>query len=158
MILTEPSFEILESITEAGWAGKDSFGVRLSDVYQINACNHVYSGTITHEGTEYGFVVESGDRNGTMVREWGLSENVGTYEPKPVEPLTFIPKNWATLSPAMKGVYKVWRKEIWFVEMEKSYNYDRHFQPGCVIESHYKSLAAKKGLEVGHLSDIGLKC
>lgn len=152
--MIEPTYEMLEAITDAGWADEDRHGVHISDIHTINACNHVYSGTINQDGIEYGFVIESGDRNGTMVREWGLSEDVSTYEPEPVEALTFIPINWATLSPQMKKVYYQWRKEDWFTEKVNGYNYDRHFQPGCVTENHYKEWASKKGMEPGYLSDL----
>jgi hypothetical protein len=39
--------------------------------------------------------------------------------------------------------------------MERSYNYDRHFQPGGKIENHYRDKADKRGLRIGYLSELG---
>lgn len=154
-----PSDEVLERIADAHWNQKHaaSYGVKFFDIYQHNACNHTLSGNIDVDGKEYGFIIESGDRNGTVVHAWGDPEDVGVFEhPKPEEPLTFVPKDrmLAFNNPNMFNVYLSWREEGWFKEKERNYAYDRHFQPGGKIEKYYREWAATKSMEVGLFSDI----
>lgn len=152
-MLTEPTFEMLELIADVSWNGKDFGGVTIHDTHTINACNHIYSGNILHDGISYGFVIESGDINGTKIHEWGLSDDIGTYEPEPPgEQLTFIPDG--ELTDTKLKIYKYWRRESWFKEMVGKYIYDKHFQPGNVTETYYRNWAKSKGLTVGYLSDI----
>lgn len=155
--------EALERIADASW-GWSSYknkerinGVWISDVHTINACNHVYSGNVLIDGTDYGFIIESGDRVGTEIREWGLADDVGTYDPgPPPEPLRLVPRDdnlWCD-RPAMFAVYAAWRKEKWFEDLERNYNYDRHFAPGGKTETYYRSKAEARGLKYGYLSDM----
>lgn len=161
LALKEPTYEALEEIANAQWSLGSREGasgpVTLLDVQQHNACNHTLSGTIRLGDEIYGFIIDSGDWAGTVVRAWGDPEEVGVAdEPEPQEPRTFLPRNPALFheSPAMWSVYLAWRKEPWFREMERSYNYDRHFQPGGKIEGHYRDKAGKRGLVSGYLSDL----
>jgi len=153
----EPSESALERIADAMWNGRQGEGIVFLDVHQHNACNHTLSGTIDVAGVVHGFIIESGDWNGTVVLGWGDPEDVGTYqEPAPGEPLTFVPCDefMAFDRPAMFGVYLLWRKEPWFKEQVSGYLYDRHFAPGGKTESHYREWASKKGLKVGLFSAI----
>lgn len=158
--LQEPTDNALERICDAHW-NKSGEGVKFLDIHQHNACNHTLSGTIDVDGVVYGFIIESGDRNGTVVRAWGDPEDVGTYDPGPPPELrTFIPRD-----PKMHDVnstnfqlYLLWRKEQWFKEKERAYNYDRHFQPGRLIEGHYRGWAEKKGMTTGYLSSLPEDC
>lgn len=148
-----PSDEILEYICDAQWNGGKGEGIHFIDIYQHNACNHTLSGTIDVDGTKYGFIIDNGDLGGTVVREWGLADDVGTYKPEPPgEPLTFVPSG--VLNAGLLKVYHLWRKEAWFKEKERGYLYDRHFAPGCATEKHYREWAAKKGMKIGLLSDV----
>lgn len=154
--MEQPTAETLERIADAQWNGSGK-GIVFSDIYQHNACNHTLSGTIDIDGKVYGFVIDSGDWNGTVVKEWGDSEDVGVYEPpQPAEPLTFIPSdiNLFFNRPAMFAVYAMWRKEEWFKQKESAYAYDRHFQPGGCIEKHYADFAQRRGMKIGCLSDL----
>lgn len=149
-ILTEPTDEALERICDAHW-NSGGEGVKFRDIHQHNACNHTLSGTIEIDGTEYGFIIQNGDWNGTVVDKWGLADDVGTYKPEPPTLFTFVPMDdtLRTSKPHMWQVYLAWRKEKWFQDKERAYNYDRHFQPGGAIENHYREWAAKKGMKPG---------
>lgn len=160
-MLEYPTDEILERIADAGWnySRKDyrDAGLSIHDRHTINACNHVYSGTVEHEGKAYGFQIEMGDNNGTVIHAWGLEDDVGTFDAgPPPEPRTFIPNddNLFTDKPHMFDVYCYWRNSQWFKEKQGAYNYDRHFQPGGKIEGHYRDWAKTKGMKVGYLSDL----
>lgn len=138
----------LERIAEASW-NNGGEGIVFLDIHQINACNHVFSGTIEDEGKTFGFIIEMGDISGTHVHDWGDPEDVGTYRAPPPVLYTFVPQDdhLEIRRPEMYAVYLAWTKEPWFIEMARSYNYDRHFQPGGKIEEHYRALAAKRGLK-----------
>lgn len=157
--LAEPPEEALVRIADAQW-DKDNaakYGVVFLDIHQHNACNHTLSGTIDVDGVVHGFIIESGDWNGTVVHGWGDPEDVGCYLPgEPPEPRTFVPTNrfLFTERPEMFRVYAYWRTQEWFRDMERSYNYDRHFQPGGQVETYYKEKAAKRGLVPGFLSNF----
>lgn len=106
-----------------------------------------YSGTIDVNGESFGFIIESGDQNGTVVREWGPADDVGTFEPpKPVW-YTFVPRS--ILSEEMQKIYDDWIKQPWFVEKVGKLNYDLHFAPGAATNKHYGDWAAKRGLKIG---------
>lgn len=159
--LSEPTCEVLDRIANAQWSlgsnGGLVDGVTLLDIQQHNACNHTLSGVIEVDGESYGFIIDSGDWNGTVVRAWGDPDDVGVApEPEQSEPITFVPRSAALsiTSPAMWRVYLAWRKEPWFREMERSYNYDRHFHPGSKTERHYREKAGRRGLVPGYLSDL----
>lgn len=156
MKLSDPTEEVLERICDAQWNGSGP-GIVLLDVYKFNACNHVLSGTIEVNDETYGFIIENGDWNGTVVKAWGDPEDVGTYQhPEPPEPLTFIP-NDRTLCisrPAIFEIYLGWRKENWFTEKQSAYNYDRHFQPGGCTEKYYREWAKKKGMIIGSMDQF----
>ncbi len=143
--------EFLEELCDTVWAGKTRTArVNITSSHTHNACNHTYSGTLLHDGIEYGFIIDNGDWNGTVVREWGLSDDIGTYEPPPPTIYTFVPTN-DTLKedrPAMWSVYLAWRKTDWFREKERGYNYDRTFAPGGKTESYYRDWAAGRGLKI----------
>lgn len=154
--LLEPTSEILDRISDAHWGGCKGEGITMS-AYQHNACNHTLSGEIDVDGKRYSFVIDSGDRNGTVVREWCAPEDSqGFQEPEPPEPYTFVPADPLLLKnrPAMFRVYAQWRKASWFKDMERGYNYDRHFAPGTKTESHYVEKASARGLRAGYLSDF----
>lgn len=144
--------DFLERLADMSWNGKRTSSdgtIRISDVYQHNAANHTYSGTLLHAGEEFGFIIESGDRNGTLVVDFGPADDVGTFQqPKP-ELYTFVPTNDRLKEerPAMYAVYLAWTKEEWFKEKVRGYNYDRHFAPGSKTETYYREWAAKKGLK-----------
>jgi hypothetical protein len=157
METVEPTEETLERICEAHWSshGKDADGVHFSDIHTHNACNHTLSGTVDVDGVIYGFVIDSGNNAGTVVREWGPADDVGVYEPGPPVRWTLVPKNpnLKETSPALWSVYLAWQKESWFAKMISDYSYDRHFQPGCQIENHYRALADKRGLKFTVVDD-----
>lgn len=156
-MLAEPTAEILERIADVAWGLSrqyDDAGLRIFDVHRHNACNFTYVGEIDHEGQTYAFVIDSGDWAGTVVREWCAPEHAKGYTPEYVEPPTFVPEDDTLFqrSPAKFMVYGYWRTEYWFKEMERAYNYDRHFAPGHQTETTYRNMARAKGLKVGYMS------
>lgn len=155
--LTSPTKDILEQICEKFYhrtSGTKLFPhIKITDIYERDVLNHVFSGNVEIDDVLYGFVIEDGNWNGTAVISWGLEEDIVPYEPPQNAgcKLTFIPKNdFLKLdSPEMYGIYLGWRKEKWFQDQVGKYHYDRHFQPGGKIESYYRDWADKKGMKIG---------
>lgn len=148
--------DALERICDAHWNHGIGNGVTFSKITQHNACNHTLSGEITVDGIDYGFTIDNGDWAGTVVRSWEANNPGFHADPPAPEPRTFIPRDRDLFNskPAMWGVYLYWRKQPWFTDMERGYNYDRHFQPGGFVENHYREKAEKRGLVPGYLSDL----
>lgn len=146
---TTVAVEVMERIAEAMW-NREGKGIHFSDIHQINACNHIASGRIEHEGECFGFIIESGDINGTVIHDWGHEDDVGVYQPEPPTIYTFIPADdeLKTKRPELYKVFLKWREQQWFKDKEHGYNYDRHFAPGGKTESYYRSWAASKGLKI----------
>lgn len=147
--------EIAERICDAHWNQRKAkdYGVSFIDIHQHNACNHTLTGIVEVSGERCGFVVESGDWNGFVVKEYGPAEEcsqVYSYEPPPETRFMFVPTddNLQENRPGMYQVYLQWKKTKWFQEKLGGYHYDRHFQPGFAIENHYKKWALEKGLKI----------
>lgn len=146
------SDEVMTRIADASWSyDKKREDVQFCQRHQINACNHIYGGRVLHEGIWYVFVLESGDRNGTVVMEWGDedADEVSGYfeEPRPTV-YKLVPRDDGLVySSAMFRAYLAWTKEKWFSEMESGYNYDRHFAPGGKTEQYWRDKAGTKGLK-----------
>ncbi len=140
--------EVMDRITDAECGGSRE-GITM-DVHRHNACNSTLSGTITHAGEDFGFVIDSGDWNGTLIRQWGPAEDVEPYEPEPPILYTFVPADPSLRerSPGLFKVYLAWAKMDWFKDKVRGYNYDRHFAPGVKTERHYRDWAVSKGLKI----------
>lgn len=151
---TDAATEVMERIADAMWS-REGVGIHVRDFHTINASNHVMSGIIDYAGERFGFVVESGDNAGTVIHEWGDPEDVGCFEPPRPTLYTFVPlnDNLKAERPAMYDVYLHWTTQAWFKDKERAYNYDRHFQPGWLVENHYREWAAKKGLKIAIKED-----
>lgn len=144
------SENLLQTICEAIYADRNENGVRIIDKCRHDAINCTATGILEHDGQEFKFVIEDGDWNGTVIREWGDPETVADYEhPKPpVYDMVPTNPNLKEERPAMWGVYLIWKTQEWFQEILKDYAYDRHFAPGSKTEQYYREKAAQKGLRI----------
>ena len=140
--------EVMERIADAMWTRKGDDRLRINNFHTLNACNHVADGDIEHGEEWFSFSVESGDRNGTVIHGWGDLDDVAAYDPPKPTIYDLMPCNRALEieRPGMFGVYLAWRKEKWFQDLVRSYNYDRHFAPGCKTEKCWPGKAADRGL------------
>ena len=140
---------ILEKIEDTH-CGNENEGVTISESYRQDATNFVYEGSIAVGDDEFRFVVESGNRRGTVVLEWGKDGDVKGYEPpKPIK-YTMVPviDNIKEKNPAMWKSYLQWKKEPWFQELIRKYTYDMHFEPTTKTEEHYRIIAKSYGLKI----------
>jgi hypothetical protein len=148
----EAGESVLERICEAHWSGSGP-GVRLTDIHQHNACNHTLSGTVEHRGEAFGFVIESGDRNGTVILQWGDPEDIEAFKPEKPTLYTFVPQDdfLKERRPEMYRVYLAWTKEDWFNEKARNYNYDRHFSAGLCD----REILSRLGVHSWHEASTG---
>ena len=147
----DAAVEFLEEFCDLAWSQtKKNDRITISNAHMHDAVNHTYSGTLLHDGIEYGFIIDNGNWNGTVVREWGPADDVGTYEPPKPTLYTFVPTHGTMKedAPFMFAVYLSWRKTKWFQDKEHGYNYDKHFAPGGKTESYYRDWAANKGMKI----------
>lgn len=137
--------ELLEEMTEAWLGGKDTDRVTIFEDFRHDAINYTITGVVTIGEESYGFIMDSGDRAGTVIRGWGKPE---PYEPPKPTMYTLVPvdRNLEQTNPAMWKVYLEWQKQDWFKKLISDYMYDKHFAPGSKTESHYRGEAAKHGL------------
>jgi hypothetical protein len=156
-LLLEPTDEILEQICEAAWNGGKGEGVYFTEIENIDCCNQMLYGIVDILGEEYGFIIESGNWNGTVVRKWGLAEDVGLYERTYEEAPTFIP-----IDPDDYLLYVTrMRKESWFKSAERDYHaarascsWDSIPGSGRVNEEYYRQWATNLHLHLGLLSGV----
>lgn len=153
------AYELLERICEAhcrmqkrlDWnGGTAGDGVKFSNIYKHDVCNYTLSGQIEFAGETYYFIIDNGNYDGTVVREFGGIDDVSIYKPpKPIQ-FMFVPEDddLKEKRPSMYKVYQNWTKEKWFIEQLAKYHYDRYFQPGNAIETHYKKWVASKGMKI----------
>jgi hypothetical protein len=151
--------DILECICEAhACNAPDQYGVKFYEIHAHDRCNHTLTGEIAYQSRTYYFVVESGNWNGTVVCQFSSDDTrVLAYEPEAPLSFDFVPTddNLETRNPAMYSAYLAWKRAPWFIEKLQAYHYDRHVQPGYVVETHYAQWAASKGLKIVVKADSG---
>lgn len=143
--------DILDRIGDLMWDKERSDQtISITGVHTYNSVNHTITGYVEHAGKTYAFEVDSGDRNGTVVRQWGDPETVPAFVPPKPTYWDFVPKDESMpiTRPGMYMVYLAWRKEPWFEEKRRAYAYDNYFQPGSLVETHYRKWADTKGMRL----------
>jgi len=141
--------KLIDRICDAQ-AGDKSDGIRISTAHRHDAINYTLEGEAEYEGKTYAFLIDNGNWNGTVVREWGNPENAPSYEPPPPPRYEAIPQNEGLKQthPGLWAVYLQWRQQDWFKDLVRGYNYDNHFAPGNKTERYYREMAAKRGLKI----------
>jgi hypothetical protein len=145
--------DVMTNISEAAHAGFGQHGnVFIIDQDRIDSINVRAQGSVTVEGTEYAFIVEDGNWNGTVLEGW---EHTGTqtFTPLPRTQWTLAPRHDLVSSAIAenRGPFLIAKWDAFLsrpdvAEIPRHYTYDRMMQPGCVIESHYRGKAEKLGL------------
>lgn len=156
--ILEAAYTLLGRSARAGTVDDITF----SHIEQHDAINHTLLGYFQHGEEEVCFSIDNGNWNGTVVNEFGEdtdldpkfertvyrlhARSVPSWGPNPGEDVLAYAERvdaWRTRNAL---ILSLWRKEPWFQELERSYNYDRHFQPGGKVEDHYRAKAAQRGL------------
>lgn len=136
--------------------------ITFSRIDQHDVINHTFYGYFQHEGEEVCFSIDNGNNAGTVVNEFGENTDLSpvrevtvyrlkakkspSWGPNPDETELAYAERVAAWRKRNDMIVERWSREPWFQEMERSYNYDRHFAPGGKIETHYREKAEKRGL------------
>lgn len=151
--------QICEEIAEQLWdrdrsskleEGEDGY-VWIADIQAINQANHVLVGVFWLGGVEYSFEAESGDNNGWMWRSISADEPIPSIEIQHTK--WALEPNSALVDKALRAGQGEFLVAKWdalsgrepYKSLPGKYAYDRFFQPGILIETHYRDLAAKVG-------------
>lgn len=142
--------DILERLCdlESGQDKTDGI-VTITDTHRHDMLNHTHSGYAIHDGQQFDFIVENGDRNGTVVKKWG--DDAGIYQPPEPIRWTLVPVDavYASDEKAKRAwkILNIWRKDKWFKDLVGHYAYDSHFAPGQKTRLYYREKAARRGLQ-----------
>lgn len=147
--------DLYQRMSDATAGGEGDDLVSIHDHERVNALNSRASGTVRVGDLEFAFEMEDGDRNGTVLLHWGVEERAfGRSEPirYAVQPtpeaiarsievgrVALLLAKWDAI---------VAQPQV--AELLRAYGYDRHFAPGGVTETHWRSKAARMGLVIVH--------
>lgn len=130
--------------------GEDGY-VWVSDIQAQNATNHEVTGSFWLGGVEYSFRAECGDRNGWVWRFISADESIPDIEIHHTK--WALAPNRDLVTQALsdgRGAFLIAKWEALIARepcksIPSKYSYDRHFQPGLMVESHWKGKAAEFG-------------
>ena len=147
--------DVMLMIAEAasGWSDHDC--ITILDWDRMDAINVRASGILDWEGREFWFIVRDGNWDGTALEAW---EETGVQKFEYHEPTVWaLQPRRDLISDAIvdgKGPFLLikWdailknRPEV--AAIPGKYAYDRHFQPGGLVEKHWKDAAAKHHFDI----------
>lgn len=156
-MLTEMPDDVLEHICDKFYCGSSGIKdyISITDEIKHDAVNYTIFGYVLINNIKYYFIVDDGNNAGTVVKYFGLEKQPINYE-EDKESISFIPihEKLYINNPILYSIYMLEREKDWFKEMERNYNYDRHFQPGSVTENHYTEKAKIHWLKPGYFSQF----
>lgn len=135
--------DALQDLCESAYAQEDTAVVHFLEHYMIDRLNYVHQGIFERGCVEYVFELIQGNMDGMSIK---FGENLSLDKPKPPALLIFVPRH--PNCPTAKQVFPVWQKQDWFLEKQKSMNYDMMFDPVNRTRTHYRDWAAKRGLTI----------
>ena len=144
--------DAMQMMAEAtgGYGSHES--VTILDRDQLDAINFRASGIIRIEGEEYTFQMEDGNRNGTDLLAWQSDRQFEYHQPTrwAVQPRRDIIYRHISegKGPFLLAKWGAVAKNRDMADLIRKYSYDRFFQPGGLVERHYRELADKHGFEI----------
>ncbi|CAM5769715.1 hypothetical protein [Bosea minatitlanensis] len=140
--------DVMQMIAEAAGGWCDHPSVTILDRDRHDAINVTAHGIVMVEGVEHRFIVDDGNWNGTVLRDWD-GDAVFEYR----KPTTYALQPEARLIDeaimAGKGPLLLMKWDAILSNHQDiaaipgKYAYDRYFQPGIKVESHWREAAAK---------------
>ena len=136
-----------------GEEGEDGF-ISILDIEMIDVCNHVAVGSFWAKGVEYAFEVENGNNNGFVWRSISadgpipdivIEHTSWALAPKPEVIEGHLERNTPE---SLLILWDAFLKRPEVADLCRSYSYDRMFQPGVVVEDHYRKKASKMGFVI----------
>ena len=144
--------EVLTMMAEAAQGFNDHDCITILDRDRQDAINVRAHGILNWNGTEYRFILEDGNWNGTVIEDWDgdkefkpLPRTVWTLQPRDDLITTAIMER---RGPFLLAKWDAVMKRTEIAEIPGKYTYDRMMQPGSKIESYWKEKAAKHSFEI----------
>lgn len=139
--------DVMQMIAEAagGWCNHSS--VTILDRDRHDAINVTAHGIVMVEGVEHRFIVDDGNWNGTVLRDWDGDMVFEHHRPTvyALQPEARL-IDQAIMSGKGPFLLMKWDAMLRHADIASipgKYAYDRMMQPGGLIEDHYRKAAAK---------------
>lgn len=147
--------DILTNMSEAAHSDRyQTDQVRILNRTRHDMINVTVEGIVSYNDREYSFHLEDGNWNGTQLRGWnGLGSEWEEYVPTP---LALAPRGnliSAALAPGGNPAFLLKKWDLFLTREDvnkilRDYAYDRFFQPGGVVENHYRDKVESLGLVI----------
>lgn len=147
--------EIMEMISEAASGHIKHDCITMLEIDRLDACNYRSSGIIEVDGREYSYIVQDGNWNGTALEAW---EETGVQKFEYHQPTVWaLQPRCDLIGDAIahgKGPFlllkwdAILKNHPQVAAIPGKYAYDRHFQPGGLVEKHWKDAAAQHQFEI----------
>lgn len=142
----------MQMIAEAAGGWCDHPSVTILDRDRHDAINVTAHGIVVVEGVEHRFIVDDGNWNGTVLRDWDGDEVFEYHKPTvyALQPEARLIDE-AIMSGKGPFLLMKWDAMLRHADIASipgNYAYDRRFQPGGFIEGHYRKAAAKHRLVI----------
>lgn len=140
--------DVMQMIAEAAGGWCDHASVTILDRDRHDAINVTAHGIVMVEGVEHRFIVDDGNWNGTVLRDWD-GDTVFEHHKPTVYALQPERRLIDQAIMSGKGPFllmkwgAVLRNLPDLAAIPGKYAYDRHFQPGIKGEDHWRKAAAK---------------
>lgn len=145
------SEDVITRILEKAYYGRpNDTDICINNIHKHDALNCTISGTILYNDVEYGFIISDGNNNGTDIIEWGLSDDVGYYEPEEPAELILAPfdyPNTVINDSARFARYLRLRDNPEIKQLLSNYQYDKYFAPSARITKYWNDKAKEKNLQ-----------
>lgn len=139
--------DVMQMIAEAAGGWCDHSSVTILDRDRHDAINVTAHGIVMVEGVEHRFIVDDGNWNGTVLRDWDGDMVFEHHRPTvyALQPEARL-IDQAIMSGKGPFLLMKWDAMLRHADIASipgKYAYDRMMQPGGLIEDHYRKAAAK---------------
>lgn len=140
--------DVMQMIAEAAGGWCDHQSVTILDRDRHDAINVTAHGIVVVEGVEHRFIVDDGNWDGTVLRDWD-GDAVFEYHKPTVYALQPEARLIDQAIMSGKGPFLLMKWDAMLsnhrdiADIPRKYAYDRYVQPGIVSERHYREAAAK---------------
>jgi hypothetical protein len=139
--------DVMQMIAEAAQGWSEHASVTILERDRHDAINVTAHGIVTVEGVEHRFIVDDGNWDGTVLRDWDGDK---VFEIRKPTVYALQPEAWLIDQAVMSGKgpflllkWDAMLKHEDIARIPRGYGYDRMMQPGLKIEDHYRKAAAK---------------
>lgn len=138
--------DVLIEIGECLHNDRNSGRVTINQREMIDAINVRGTGILRYKNKEYDFIASNGDNAGFVLEDWNTGKTF--YEINRQEYALAPIIHYPTKLQAVKAL-AIWKNlPTSAAKIPRKYMYDRYFQPGFKVESHWKKEAEKFHMKI----------